>query len=80
MDRMVNGRQVHYLESKELLSPSQSGFKSEWSTLDHFISLKTHIHDGFIKGDHVVSILLDMEKAYDATWKYGTVQDLHNMG
>lgn len=79
MERMVNGRLVHYLEVNKLLSPSQSGFRSQRSTLDHLVSLETYIRDGFVKGDHVVSIFFDLEKAYDTTWKYGIMLDLFKM-
>ena len=80
MERMANGRLVHYLESKKLLTPSQSGFRSDRSTLDHLVSLETFIRDGFIQGDHVVSVFFDLEKAYDTTWKHGIMQDLCNFG
>ena len=40
---------------------------------------KTFVGEGFLKGEHVVSIFFDLEKAYDTTWKYGIMKDLHDM-
>ena len=80
LERMVNNRLIYYLEVHHILSPSQSGFRSQRSTLDHLVSLETYIRDGFVKGEHVVSIFFDLEKAYDTTWKYGILKDLFNMG
>ena len=80
MERMVNGRLIHFLESNDLLSSSQSGFRSQRSTLDHLVSLETFIRDGMARGEHVLSIFFDLEKAYDTTWKFGIMSDLHGMG
>lgn len=80
MERMVNGRLTHYLESNGFISSKQSGFRSQRSTMDHLISLETYIRDGFARGCHVVSVFFDLEKAYDTTWKHGILIDLHNLG
>ena len=40
---------------------------------------ETSVREGFLKGEHVVSIFFDLEKAYDTTWKYGILKDLHDM-
>ena len=29
--------------------------------------------------ENVVSVFFDLEKAYDTTWKYGIMKDLHDM-
>ena len=40
----------------------------------------TLLRDAFINNDHVVSIFFDLEKAYDTTWKYGILKDMHKHG
>ena len=30
--------------------------------------------------EHFVSVFFDFEKAYDRTWRYGIVRDMHNVG
>ena len=68
LERMINKRLVWYLESNDLISPIQSGFRSEHSTNDHLIRLETFIRDAFVNREHVVSVFFDLEKAYDTTW------------
>ena len=80
LERMINTRLVWYLESNNLISPVQSGFRSERSTNDNLIRLETFIRDAFIKKEHVVAVFFDLEKAYDNTWRYGILRDLHELG
>ncbi len=47
---------------------------------DHLIRLEQYVCDGFIKKEHVIAVYFDLEKAYDTTWKYGILRDLHKMG
>ena len=80
LERMINARLVWYLEINNLISPVQSGFRSERSTNDNLVRLETFIRDAFVKKEHVVSVFFDLEKAYDTTWKYGILRDLHELG
>ena len=50
------------------------------STIDHLVRLETFIRDAFLNKQEVVSIFFDLEKAYDTTWKYGILKDLHEAG
>ena len=77
---MINARLVWYLEINNLISPVQSGFRSERSTNDNLVRLESFIHDAFAKKEHVVAVFFDLEKAYDTTWKYGILRDLHELG
>ena len=79
LERMINNRLLWYLESNNLISPVQSGFRSERSTNDNLIRLETFIRDAFIKKERVVAVFFDLEKAYDTTWKYGILRDLHEL-
>ena len=77
---MINVRLVWYLETNNLISPVQSGFRSERSTNVNLVRLETFIRDAFVKKEHVVAVFFDLEKAYDTTWKYGILRDLHELG
>ena len=44
------------------------------------IRLETFIRDAFIKTEHVAAVFFDLEKAYDTTWRYGILRDLHELG
>ena len=80
MQRMINKRLVWYLESNNLITKFQSGFRAERSTNDNLVRLETFIRNAFIKREHVVAVFFDFEKAYDTTWRYGILKDLHNFG
>jgi len=49
-------------------------------TINQLIRLETYIREAFIRREHVVSVFFDLEKAYDTTWKYGILRDLHEAG
>ena len=68
--RMINRRLVWYLESHNLLTNVQCGFRSRRSTVDHLVRFETFCREAFIHNQHLVSMFFDMEKGYDTTWKY----------
>ena len=80
LERMINVRLVWYLESNNLISPVQSGFRSERSTNDNLVRLETFVRDAFVAKEHVVAVFFDLEKAYDTTWRHGIMRDLHDLG
>ena len=77
---MINARLVWFLETNNLITSSQSGFRRGRSTTDQLIRLESIVRDGFVRGHHVVSVFFDLEKAYDTAWKYGILRDLHSAG
>ena len=78
MERMINNRLVCYLERNKIITPTQSGFRKGHSTTDQLVRLETFSREGFIQKQHVTAIFFDLEKAYDTTWKYGIMKDLHD--
>ena len=80
LERMINSRLIWYLESNNLFTDTQCGFRKNKSTTDHLVRLETFIRDAFIKKQHAVAIFFDLEKAYDTTWKYGIKKDLFDLG
>ena len=73
MELMINDRLVWCLESSSLITEAQSGFRKTRSTMDHLVRSETFVREGFLNREHVVFIFLDLEKAYDTTWKYGII-------
>ena len=78
--RMINERLVWYLETNNIITEFQSGFRHQRSTNDHLVRLETFIREAFIKKEHLVAVFFDLEKAYDTTWKYGIMNDLQEIG
>ena len=48
-----------------------------WHTVDHLVRFEMFCREAFIHNQHLVSVFFDLEKAYDTTWKYGIMKDLH---
>ncbi|MDA3086478.1 reverse transcriptase domain-containing protein, partial [Campylobacter sp. CS_ED1] len=80
LERMINARLIWYLESNEIITNLQSGFRKNRSTTDHLVRLETLIREAFKRKHHLVSVFFDLEKAYDTTWKYGIMKDLQDVG
>ena len=53
---MINKRLIWYLESNNLLSRYQLGFRAGRSTNDNLVRLKTFIRDAFVKKEHIVAV------------------------
>ena len=80
LERMINKRITWFLESNNHISGFQSGFRSDRSTTDNLVRLETFICDAFIKKEHVVAVFFYLEKAYDTTWRYSILKDIHTHG
>ena len=80
MERLVNARLTWHLETNGLISDLQCGFRQGRSTVDHLVRFETFIREAFVKKQHVLAVFFDLEKAYDTTWKYGILSDMHDMG
>ena len=79
-ERMINKRLTWFLESNNHITRFQFGFGSDGSTTDNLVRLETFIRDALIKKEHVVAVFFDSEKAYDTTWRYGILKDIHKLG
>ena len=79
-ERMINARLQWLLESKGILSPFQHGFRKNRSTCDALVALEMYIREAFAAGKFVISVFFDLEKAYDTTWRYHIMKELHDEG
>ena len=80
MERMIYERLLWQLEHIQALDPTQCGFRKGRCTTDHLVRFESFIRDALVNGKHVVSVLFDLEKAYDTAWKYGILKDLESLG
>lgn len=70
-ERCIAARLYSYLESKNLLNPHQSGYRSKRSINDHLLRL---VEDSFIGFKHqqvTAALFLDAEAAFDKCWHQG---------
>ncbi|KAG1676583.1 RNA-directed DNA polymerase from mobile element jockey [Nymphon striatum] len=80
MERMINCRLTYFLESNNILTRFQSGFRRHRSTIDHLVRFETLVREAFVRREHLAAVFFDLEKAYETTWKYGILRDLFNSG
>ena len=65
MERLVHGQMVEYLESRNLLSDSQSGFRSNQSTGTCIADFSHNVYKGVDESLATGAIYLDLTKAFD---------------
>ena len=75
-ERMVNYRLVWFLESKNLLSGRQFGFRKNKSTMDPLMMLSREIQNSLAVQNQTIAVFFDLDKAYDTTWRAGILQQL----
>ena len=63
-----------------MLTNVQCGFRSRRSTVGHLVRFETFSREASILNQRLVSVLFDLEKTYDTTWKCGIMKDLHGSG
>ena len=80
LEKLIQKRLQWFLEKNNCLSSLQSGYRKNRSTMDHLVRLEHFIRDAFINGEHISAVFFDLEKAFDTTWKFGIMKDLHNLG
>ena len=67
-ERIINSRISQHLEQKNLLSPSQSGFRKGRMTTEQLFRLSEDAHNSLKKKGITAALLLDAEAAFDQAW------------
>ena len=80
LERMINTCLTCILKKPGILDRSQCGFRKHRSTNDHLVSLERYLRDAFAQRQQAVGLFFDLEKAYETTWQYGIIRDLHRIG
>jgi len=58
----------------------QCGFRKQRTTTDHPVRLESFAREAFAQRQHAVGVFFDLQKAYESTWNFGIMRDLHNAG
>ena len=80
MEKMVNVRLNWILKEKKILTQMQFGAEKGRSTMEPLILLEEHIRSAFNKKTPTIAIFFDIEKAYDATWRYPVMKKMKEEG
>jgi hypothetical protein len=68
--RLSRKRWSGWLSTTSLLKPRRSIFV-------YLVNLEYHIQNSFLLRQHLVAVFLDLEKAYETTWRCGILRTLH---
>ncbi|CAG5134700.1 unnamed protein product, partial [Candidula unifasciata] len=78
MERITNFRLQWYIESENIITPQQAGFRKFYSTEDQTTYLSQEIEDAFQDKKLVLAAWIDLRKAFDKVWKEGLLKKLRN--
>ena len=80
LERMVKRRLISHLESNNVLSPMQTGYRTFRSTEDQLAYLAQNIEDAFQEKRKVLAVFFDLSNAFDKVWKEGLLVKLLRTG
>ena len=80
MERIINSRMQWYLETENILTAEQAGFRQYRGTEDQTTHLSQVIEDAFQEKKVMLSVFIDLQKAFDSVWKEGILFKLHRSG
>ena len=80
MEKILNRRLQHYLESINFYSTTQSGFRAKHSTLDGLVRLGHTAQRAINENKYCIAVFLDISQAFDTVWLHGLLTKLHSTG
>ncbi len=75
---MVNTHLVYELETRFCLAQHQYGFRKNRSTIDVLQHLQNRVQASFSRGNHILAIFFDLQKAFDTTWQLHIIEQLYD--
>ena len=73
LEKIVFDQVYAFLNTNNLLSVNQSGFRPGDSTIYQLLSITSTIYDSFENYDETRAIFLDISKAFDKVWHDGII-------
>ncbi|GFY21721.1 probable RNA-directed DNA polymerase from transposon BS [Trichonephila clavipes] len=80
MERMITSRLDWYLETNNLLTSSQVGFRKCQSTNQQVVFLGQSIKDALDQRHSALALFVDFEAAFDKVWRLKCIQKLQTLG
>ena len=80
LERIINKRLLYYLESNDLICPTQTGYRQHRSTEDQLAYFAQDVEDAFQEKKKVLAVFFDLSKAFDTVWKDGLLLKLLRIG
>ena len=79
LEKMINFRLQYVVESLDVWTYEQHGFRKMRGTEDNHARLQTAIPDAFAQRHHLVAIFFDLRKAYDITWRHSFLHNIYTL-
>ena len=80
LEGMLHARLLFFLEKYHDINPNQSGFRKHRSTSEQILRFQNDILIAKHRGQHVLAVSLDLEKAYDLVWGTSVLYRLKEKG
>lgn len=80
LEKILNIRLMWFLESNNLISEIQAGYRNNLSTTDLMTRLENDLQNEIYNRKHTIAVFFDIAKAYDTAWRYGVLSKLHEYG
>lgn len=80
LERLINRRLMWHLESNNLLSPTQTGYRRHRSTEDQLALLAQEVENGFQEKKKTLAVFFDLTQAFDKVWRKGLLLKILQMG
>ena len=80
LERLVATRLAYHLESNNILSGVQSGFRQGRSTVDQIIRLQDAINKHNNNKGYTVGVFIDFSNAFDMVWQKGLLIKMKKLG
>ena len=80
LEKIVSIRLYSFLETNNILSGSQFGFRQGHSTVHPMVHFLNFVSNAFEKKHHALAIFCDLRKAFDTVDSNILFKKLHNMG
>lgn len=80
LEKILKRRLIEELDNKQILPDEQFGFRQEHSTEHQLLRFQKYIADEMSKkGQNIIGVMLDVEKAFDRVWHEGLIVKMHNL-
>jgi hypothetical protein len=79
-ERMIKSRLYHFLESKNLFSVYQSGFRRHRGCADNLLNVTEMVKKNLLESKNVCGVFFDVAKAFDRVWHGGIIYKMKSLG
>jgi ribonuclease HI len=80
LEKMISVRLNWFLETNNILSDTQFGFRQGISTANPLLKLSSDVLKSFHHREYTIAVFFDLKKAYDTTWRHGLLRKLYSVG